>query len=153
LFEPFCSVQKYIFCSIKPRFFVVNWLSCIVKCNTFSVAPSIFNQNAKNVLFYWQSLLYKSTKCMSDKWFLSRRRRTESNQEKFWEFLSNSQKIEIMTLSEITLLKIPSKGAFTRQIFTVRFWSLLTYFGPCMHHKALIHTWCWSGAKWCNFNR
>jgi hypothetical protein len=47
LFEPLSRVQKYIFCSTKARFLLWMDSSCIKNCNTFSVLPSIINQNAK----------------------------------------------------------------------------------------------------------
>jgi hypothetical protein len=50
LFEPLCSVLKYIFFVKKTRFLLQIDLSRIINCSTFSVAPSIVNQNAKNVL-------------------------------------------------------------------------------------------------------
>jgi hypothetical protein len=52
LLEPLCSVQKYILCSVKPRFWLKIVLSGIINCNTFSVVPSIINENAKNVQFH-----------------------------------------------------------------------------------------------------
>ncbi len=56
MLEPLCSVQKYIFCSTKPRFLLQIVSSCNINYNTFSVAPSIFNQNEKkNVLFHWNN--------------------------------------------------------------------------------------------------
>ncbi len=47
LFESFCSVQKYIFCSTKASFLLQIDSSGIINCNTFSVLPSIFNENAR----------------------------------------------------------------------------------------------------------
>ena len=53
LFEPLCNVQKYIFCSVKPRFCFKILCSGIINCNTFSVVPSLINENAKNVMFHY----------------------------------------------------------------------------------------------------
>ncbi len=48
------SVQKYLFCSMKTKFLLHTDISGIINCSTFSVAPSIINQNAKKrvVPFY-----------------------------------------------------------------------------------------------------
>jgi hypothetical protein len=53
LAENVCSVQKYIFCSMKPKLLLEIDLSGIINCNTFSVVPSIIDKNAKNVLFHF----------------------------------------------------------------------------------------------------
>jgi hypothetical protein len=52
MFEPLYSILKYIFCSMKPRFLLQFDLSRIINYNTFSVVPSLINQNEKNVLFH-----------------------------------------------------------------------------------------------------
>jgi hypothetical protein len=41
LFEYLCSVQKYIFCSVKPRALLYMDLSVFINCNTFSVVHSL----------------------------------------------------------------------------------------------------------------
>ncbi len=46
LLKPHCSVQKYFFVK-KPRFLLYIDLSGIINCNTFSVVPSIINENEK----------------------------------------------------------------------------------------------------------
>jgi len=61
LLETFCSVQKYIFCSKKPKFLLQIDLSGILNCNAFSVVSSISNENAKNALFLCIKLLFAFT--------------------------------------------------------------------------------------------
>jgi hypothetical protein len=47
LFEALRSVQKYIICTMKPRFWSLIDFCGIINCNTFSVVPSIISENAK----------------------------------------------------------------------------------------------------------
>jgi hypothetical protein len=42
---------------MKPRFLLQIDLSGTINCNTFSVVPSIINENAKNVLFHFAILM------------------------------------------------------------------------------------------------
>jgi hypothetical protein len=46
LFGPLCSVQKYIFL-LKLQFWLKIVIISIKNCNTFSVVPSVINENAK----------------------------------------------------------------------------------------------------------
>jgi hypothetical protein len=46
------GVQKYIICSTKQMFWLQIDSSDNINWNTFSVAPSIINENADNVLFH-----------------------------------------------------------------------------------------------------
>jgi hypothetical protein len=52
LFQFLFCVQKYIFCDNGATDLLQIDLIGILNCNTFSVVPSIINENAKNALFH-----------------------------------------------------------------------------------------------------
>jgi hypothetical protein len=59
LFEPLSSVHKDIFVQWNQGVLLYIDLSGIINCNTFSVVPSVINENATNELLYWNNI----TKC------------------------------------------------------------------------------------------
>ncbi len=52
-----CSVQ--FFFSSNQRFLLHIYFSEIINCNTFSVAPSLINKDAKNVLFHLSEAIFQ----------------------------------------------------------------------------------------------
>jgi len=53
------AMFKNAFLFNKTKVSVVNWLSWIKNCNTFSVVPSIINVNAKNAFSHYIRLSYR----------------------------------------------------------------------------------------------
>jgi hypothetical protein len=59
LLETLCSVQKYIFVQWNQRFCCKLTQVAFSNCNTFSVVPSIINENAKTCCFNKREHLFQ----------------------------------------------------------------------------------------------